>query len=559
MINRYKTDSGNLANRLVNVNKHIFGRVYFPVYSNRLKEIGHFIGAKWTSPNASGLQSLVWRYYWDETGRTEYKDILLTYNAEDCQALKLLIDELSKLKQSAEVLAEVDFANRQKKQATEVGKKIHGQFKAVLKFAYTDYDKKKITFRQDRRYESELIKKEKESSVKKGRPGYRTVTTKATKVIEIPQRNFCPYHKGKRLKPTEQISRRLIIDLVLMKSGIKKVAIAYEGVRGYCSNCGKTYAPPALDEYGAKNQLYGHGFKAWHVYHRVALRMPYESIRELVEEQFNERPSVSSITNFIRDFAQYYAETEEFIIQRLLNSPFIQVDETPINIRAENQYVWVFTDGKQVFFKLTETREAMIVHEVLADYKGILISDFYPGYDSVQCRQQKCWVHLIRDINNDLWTNPFDVEFEIFVLEVRNLIIPIMEAVQKYGLKRRNLNKFKKSVDKFYKRAITEKYYKSELALKYQSRFIKYQNSLFTFLEYDGIPWHNNTSENALRHLTVQEKISGSFFSSAMRHYLVLLGIRQTCRFQNKSFFKFLFSGETDINTFEARKRKRRV
>jgi hypothetical protein len=99
----------------------------------------------------------------------------------------------------------------------------------------------------------------------------------------------------------------------------------------------------------------------------------------------------------------------------------------------------------------------MIVHEVLVDYKGILISDFYPGYDSVQCKQQKCWVHLIRDINNDLWTNPFDVEFEIFVLEVRNLIIPIMEAVQKYGLKRRNLNKFKKSVDKFYKRVITER------------------------------------------------------------------------------------------------------
>ena len=344
-----------------------------------------------------------------------------------------------------------------------------------------------------------------------------------------------------------------------MKTGIKKIGIAYEGIQGYCSKCGRSYAPPALDNYSAVRQLYGHGFKAWHVYHRVSLRMPYENIKELVEEQFNEQPAVSSMINFVREFAQYYAKTEETIIQKLLDSFFIHVDETPVNMRGKNQYVWVFTDGKEVLFKLSETREAMIVHELLVDYNGILISDFYPGYDSVQCRQQKCWVHLIRDLNNDLWANPFDAEFEIFVLEVRNLIIPIMEAVQKYGLKKRNLNKFKKSVDKFYKKMIIGKRYKSELNIKYRDRFIRYQDSLFTFLEQDGVPWHNNTAENALRHLTVQEKISGCFHKSLMSDYLVLLSIRQTCRFQGKSFFKFLFSEETDLDKFEANKRRRHI
>ncbi len=42
-----------------------------------------------------------------------------------------------------------------------------------------------------------------------------------------------------------------------------------------------------------------------------------------------------------------------------------------------------------------------------------------------------------------------------------------------------------------------------------------------------------------------------------MKNYLVLLGIKQACRFQGKSFFKFLLSGETDLDNFEARKRKR--
>ena len=193
----------------------------------------------------------------------------------------------------------------------------------------------------------------------------------------------------------------------------------------------------------------------------------------------------------------------------------------------------------------------------MVNYNGILVSDFYLGYDSVRCRQQKCWVHLIRDLNDDLWAAPFDTEFEIFILKVRNLIIPIMEAVQKHGLKKCSLNKFMKHVNIFYEEMIMNKHYHSELALKYQLRFIRYRESLFTFLEQDGIPWENNTAERALRHLTVQEKISGTFSKTTTEDYLCLLGVRQTCRFQEKSFFKFLFSGETDLEKFESRKRKR--
>ena len=107
---RYHTDSEYLTSRLVNVNSYIYGKVYFPVRSNGLKDIGHFIGAKWTSPSASGLQSLVWRHHWEETREETYKDLLLTYNAEDCQALQLLTDELSKIQGSADILSQVDFA-----------------------------------------------------------------------------------------------------------------------------------------------------------------------------------------------------------------------------------------------------------------------------------------------------------------------------------------------------------------------------------------------------------------------------------------------------------------
>ena len=138
------------------------------------------------------------------------------------------------------------------------------------------------------------------------------------------------------------------------------------------------------------------------------------------------------------------------------------------------------------------------------------------------------------------------------------MIIPIMEAVQKYGLKKRNLGKFRKQVDRFYKTVITDRFYRSELVSTYQKRFMRHRDSLFTFLEQDGIPWHNNTAETAIRHLTMQENVSGQFFESMIRDYLLLLGIRQTCRSQGKSFLRFLFSGEKDIDQFKGPRRARK-
>ena len=154
-----------------------------------------------------------------------------------------------------------------------------------------------------------------------------------------------------------------------------------------------------------RKQLFGYGLN-WVVYQRVALRLSYESIAEISQEQFNEPLRMSSIPNFVHDLAVFYAESEKAITQHLLESPFIHADETPINIRGTNQFVWVFTDGKRVS-DLTETREANIAHEFFAGYTGVLISDFYPGNDLVPCKQQKCWVHLIRDLNDDLWSVPF--------------------------------------------------------------------------------------------------------------------------------------------------------
>ena len=149
-----------------------------------------------------------------------------------------------------------------------------------------------------------------------------------------------------------------------------------------------------------------------------------------MEDMFCERTIRATVVNFVRNLADLYSRCEKANLDRLLAVPFLHVDETRLSIEGTDHYVWILTDGRRVVFRMTATREANMIRELLADYEGILVSDFYAGYDGVGCRQQKCLVHLIRDLNDDLWASPFDDEFERFVLTVRDLLVPMIEAVQ---------------------------------------------------------------------------------------------------------------------------------
>lgn len=551
LAHKYQTDCAALKNRLVNLNASIYGKVYFPSRSNNLKELGKLVGASWTAPDASGLQSLVWRHRWEETGESQHQETLVTYNREDCEALWLLTEELSKIIASADAHVNIDFADRPKQHATELGNEIHEEFQSIIRYAHADYDKKRVSIRPQQSITGTEGKKQ--GGVKGHQACQRIVPSKAGAIIKVAPKRICLKHKGESLEKSEEIAEKFIINLRFTKIGCRKTVTKYVGAQGYCQKCRKHYPPPKIEELG--NQLFGHAFQAWVIYQRIVLRLPYRIIIQEMENLFNERVSEGTLINFIKYFAAYHTATEKLSMQRILESPFVHADETPINIQGVAHYVWVFTNGKHVIFRMTETREATIAHEFLSGYKGVLISDFYGGYDAVTCRQQKCLVHLIRDLNNDLWNDPYNRAYEAFVSEVKNLLVPIFEVEEKYGLKRWHLSKFSKSVDRFYREHIDKAPSSCELVAKYQKRFQRYRDSLFTFLELDGIPWHNNTAENAIRHLAVQRKISGTFFKKVAPQYLLLLGIAQTCRFQNKSLLKFFVSEEIDIDKFKAAKR----
>ncbi len=81
----------------INLISVLFAKVYFPTFSNGLKEIARYLGFNWTNAESSGLNSVMWRCGWEELRDGTAKIELLNYNAEDCAALSLLTDTAGQL------------------------------------------------------------------------------------------------------------------------------------------------------------------------------------------------------------------------------------------------------------------------------------------------------------------------------------------------------------------------------------------------------------------------------------------------------------------------------
>src|SRR4029078_4069937 len=84
--------------------------------------------------------------------------------------------------------------------------------------------------------------------------------------------------------------------------------------------------------------------------------------------------------------------------------------------------VWVFASPDTAVYLYSPTRSGANVHETLAGFRGVLVSDFYAAYDGVDCPQQKCLVPLIRDLNDDLLRNPFDEDLKRLAARFTSLL-----------------------------------------------------------------------------------------------------------------------------------------
>ena len=87
----------------------------------------------------------------------------------------------------------------------------------------------------------------------------------------------------------------------------------------------------------------------------------------------------------------------------------------------------------------------------------------------------------------------------------------------------------------------------TEAGLALTKRIENNKDKLFTFLDYDGVPWNNNNAEHAVRAFTRLRNVMNSSTPKGTREFATLLSSQQTLRYRGMSFLEFLKSGKVDI------------
>ncbi len=473
----------------------IFAQIYFPTYSNRLKDIAQCFSSDTPIVTHTGLDAIIWRSEWERTRDEAIKRVLIEYNRRDCEQLRTLCQSILKAlvadgptSSNGSALAEVVHAeslapNRERWEMFANTQYALPDFKQLIKWAYFDYQRERVFVRTSKHFRSI-------------QPRRRTVRPKrhrinATSCAELQR---CPHCTSIYFEKTRPLVQTLT-DLRFSGGGVKRWVTKLMRWRYTCTYCQRSFS---AERAIAHSRHYGHALLCWCVYLSTFCGLGMNRTCRFMLEVFDIDLPDSKLGGYKHELSLKYASLCQDILNDIIQSPVVHVDETFVDMRGQPAYVWVLTSLDKVYYLYRPSREGDFLKELLADFKGVLVSDFYSAYDSLKCTQQKCLVHFIRDLNEDLLSNPCDLELRSIAHNFGALLRSIISTVDEYGLKKRHLHKYEKPVARFLD-SVASVQSSSEPVAKYQKRLQKSGSKMFTFIRHDGVPWNNNNAEHAVK------------------------------------------------------------
>jgi predicted RecB family nuclease len=525
----------------------IYGKIYFPVYSNSLKEIARWLGFEWTWRQASGSAAIVLRRHWELTGKDPLRRELLIYNKEDCRATELVADAVKHIcgHDGGQARFEVVNVKSLEPKFQRTFGKFAGalpEFEKINTAAYWDYQRSKIYVRTDKTVRRSVRKSENAAK--------RVAVEKEVIVDDRPK--LCPSCGASKVWIAVRMAD-VKFDLKFTRRGIKRWALRYRYNEYRCPTCKAHMTPYAGDRpagrrgrYKRRSSKYGPNLRSYIAYLLLELRLSHERARDHVATVFDVTVPKPMVNEIKRAVAKQYEPTYRSILDQIVAGPVVHADETKGVVYGGGHYVWIFANLTSVAYVYSASREASKLIEILSGFRGVLVSDFYTAYDSLPCAQQKCLIHLMRDINEDLIRHPFNEELTFVAQRFGALLRVIVEAIDQHGLKKFYLQKYKRSAQQFLSE-IASLDCSTEVGGALKKRIDKNKDKLFTFLDHDGVPWNNNNAEHAVRAFTRLRNGMSTSTPKGTSEYCILLSLQQTLRYRGIGFLEFPRSGRMEL------------
>jgi predicted RecB family nuclease len=529
---------GHFADRLIssttNLLSLIYAQIYFPTYSNSLKEIARYLGFRWTHQEATGSLALLWRLKWEFGRDAAIKERLAAYNLEDCRAAEIVAESLREICSGAGVsvgakAAAINVSSLEVGYQRTFGKFAGAvpEFEKINRAAYWDYQRAKVYIRSSPQVRQSVKRNEKSRDVLELR-----VVREVYEEADRPP--ICPRCGSTKVRVAERFSR-VIIDLRFMRHGVKRHVFRSNYNRFRCGSCrAETCLHPRRSKYGLN-------LRAYVIYLIIEMRMSNQKIAEHLLAIFGIRIDKTMINTIKSEAADEYSIIYDNLIKQIAKGSVVHADETSAVVRDGGHYVWIFANFITVVYVYSESRDGGVLKDTLEEFTGVLVSDFYAVYEAMDCSQQKCLIHLMRDINEELLRNPFNEQLVHVAGLFGRLLREIVETVDKHGLKARYLRKHKRAAESFMDHVKSMKCH-SDVVSALRKRIEKNRDKLFTFLDHDDVPWNNNNAEHAVRAFTRLRNAMGTSTAKGTREYAILLSIQQTLKYRGINFLDFLRS-----------------
>lgn len=341
----------------------------------------------------------------------------------------------------------------------------------------------------------------------------------------------CPDCGNKVSAPVETRGH-IVEDIVPARLIAKKYIIT----RHYCKHCNRIVEQKPTDVF--LNYRFGLNLCIL----VMVLRMngtTINKIQDLLSVLFCLNVSSATVQNILYkakdEFGDEYAKIED----EVRNAKVAFADETGARIMGKNNWLWDFVTKTAALFVFDRHRSKDVPNRVLGEnFAGVLSTDCYNAYESMNCRKQKCLAHYLRELKK--WEEKFSKkgEYAKFAKKAKRIFKGSITAHKRLKDKRKRL-KAKRSFEQKLKRLWSKSYKNPEINRICKS-YRKHAGENFTFLEVEGVEPTNNIAERTIRPYVVMRKISGCHRSQrGAEACQTLLSVSQTCRLKGENFAEY--------------------
>lgn len=378
------------------------------------------------------------------------------------------------------------------------------------------------------------------SGGQEGHEGHELAKTDTPDETEDHLAEVCPHCGAVIPKDAEQVCTMTTQMIEVGRVSEPPVVSEHNRYTAVCPRCHKK-AHGKLPTGKSTKTCYGPKVQAVVVYLYAVHSMPYNRIAEFMRDVFSiESFSEGTVKNILsrnKSKAQvvYYA-----LLGYIAKEKCAGMDETGVYINKMLCWFWCLQCARFCFVFADPSRgmEALKNHGILEYLSNlVLCTDRHSTYFNLDVlTHQFCLVHLIRNLQylNDInetqqWSRDIQQLFRDAIQEWNKAKAPPGTEVRK---------KFEQRLDNLLNLDVAH-YGKDFQTL--QNGIIKCQDCLFTFLDHEGVPHHNNASELAIRILKVKVKVSGGFRTQeGADEFACFHSIVETARRNGKSKFKTL-------------------